>query len=97
MSEVRQEILDTHNASRHNRGALLCSDTAGCFYCTEIFKPEEVKEWALSGRGGPPDDALCPKCVIDSVLASSSGFPITEKFLKELHEYWFDRTVPLLP
>ena len=33
--------------------------------------------------------AVCPYCGVDSVIGENSGFPITEQFLKEMHEAWF--------
>ena len=33
--------------------------------------------------------ALCPFCCIDSVIGDSSGFPITGKFLQEMHKRYF--------
>jgi hypothetical protein len=39
----------------------------------------------------PDDDdtALCPKCGIDSVIGSVSGYPIERGFLKKMHDHWF--------
>jgi hypothetical protein len=50
----------------------------------KIFNPAEITEWVDDG-----DTALCPYCGIDSVIGESSGFPITDKFLKEMHQRWF--------
>jgi hypothetical protein len=41
-------------------------------------------------ENGIGQTALCPKCGIDSVLGSNSGYPVTEiGFLKEMKSYWF--------
>ena len=31
----------------------------------------------------------CFYCGIDSVIVESSGFPITNEFLKKMNRYWF--------
>ena len=86
---------DLENAHIHctgNEGALRESTIAGCFYCSEIFRPTEVKDFLEGER-----TALCPRCGIDSVIGDRSGFPITERFLRRMHAYWFERTVLFPP
>ena len=51
-----------------------------------FFPPKEIKDW-IKDKNGPT--ALCPHCGIDAVIGESSGYPITEDFLKEMNEYWF--------
>ena len=60
--------------------------SCGCFYCYKVFDPNEIKDW-IKDRNG--DTAICPYCGIDSIIGESSGFPITEEFLKKMHNYWF--------
>jgi len=33
--------------------------------------------------------ALCPRCGIDSVIGSASGYPITADFLLMMRKYYF--------
>ena len=33
--------------------------------------------------------ALCPKCGIDSVIGTKSGYPITKEFLGQMQAHWF--------
>jgi hypothetical protein len=49
-----------------------------------MFAPSLISDWV-------DDDvtALCPYCGIDSVIGSASGIPITEPFLKAMHQHWF--------
>ncbi len=61
----------------------------GCFYCLEIYSPVEITRW-IDERDGVGTCALCPRCGIDSVIGSASGYPITEEFLKKMHHYWFE-------
>lgn len=78
-------IIAAHKHSSNHRDELLKSETCGCFYCLEIYSPQEIEEWI-------DDDecALCPKCAIDSVIGAASNFPITEEFLEKMHRYWFE-------
>jgi len=66
------------------REELSDSDYCGCFYCLDIYSPEEVKSWCDKGV-----TALCPKCGIDSVLGSASGFLVTKDLLEKMQKHWF--------
>lgn len=35
---------------------------------------------------------MCPHCQIDSVIGDASGLPITNEFLKQMHEKWFQHS-----
>jgi hypothetical protein len=52
--------------------------------CDALFSPAEIIQWVDDGR-----TALCPKCEIDSVIGSASGYPITKNFLERMHSHWF--------
>jgi NAD-dependent SIR2 family protein deacetylase len=67
-----------------HRAEVEASTLCGCFYCFATFTPTEVSRWTDDGQ-----TALCPKCDIDSVIGSASGFPITHEFLTRMHEHWF--------
>jgi hypothetical protein len=72
------------NSSRH-KAELLQSDVCGCFYCSETFAPTAITRW-LEDEG----TALCPRCTVDSVIGSASGFPVADRpFLDAMHERWF--------
>lgn len=76
--------------SRIHREQVLSSDTCGCFYCLKTFRPAEIEEWVDEAQGtGVGQTALCPRCGIDSVLGSASGFPLTNDFLQRMNSYWF--------
>ncbi len=68
-----------------NRQEIEASETCGCFNCLEIFHPTDIKRWLADGT------ALCPRCGgwIDAVIGSASGFPITRRFLAQMHIKWF--------
>lgn len=80
-----QDVIDAHVHSSNHKEILLKDEKCGCFYCTEIFSPNEIDEWVMD----PGGTALCPYCGIDSVIGESSGYPITKEFLEAMKKYWF--------
>ncbi len=80
------ELEEAHRHSSRHREEIEASRTCGCFYCLEVFRPEEIRRWV-------PDEgtALCPRCgdLIDAVIGSASGFPITQRFLARMHLHYF--------
>ena len=78
------QVVAAHPHAARHRGALVKSEACGCFYCLEVFGPTEIVKWV-------DDDAtaLCPRCGIDAVLGSKSGFPITRDFLSQMNAHWF--------
>lgn len=80
-----------HKRSACNKQEIEKSDSCGCFHCGSVLAPSEIQDWLhdrlTDGREG--DTAICPKCGIDSVLGSASGFSTTTEFLGRMREYWF--------
>jgi hypothetical protein len=76
--------ITAHKHCTHHREEILASETCGCFYCFAIYPPSAVTEWIDEGQ-----TALCPKCPVDSVIGSASGYPITREFLQRMHDHWF--------
>ena len=81
-------LESAHKRSSGHLDEVVNSDLCGCFYCCETFPPAEIKEW-IDERDGVGMTALCPRCGIDSVIGSRSGFTLTPEFLREMYEYWF--------
>jgi hypothetical protein len=78
-------VLDeAHRHSIRHRAEVLASELCGCFYCLRTYPPSEIVEWTDGG-----ETALCPRCGIDAVIGSASGFPVTRDFLREMHGVWF--------
>lgn len=76
-----------HLAHKHctkHRAEIEASAICGCFYCLRTFPPTPITEWTDDSQ-----TALCPKCGIDSVIGSASGYPITPEFLQSMHDHWF--------
>jgi hypothetical protein len=73
-----------HHHSSGHRDELMRSTLCGCFYCGETFEVSQIQQWIDDGH-----TALCPHCEVDAVIGSASGFPVTDSFLQEMHNYWF--------
>lgn len=95
--EFDKTILEkAHKHCSKHRQEILNSKLCGCFYCESVFKPSEITEWTDEDENNRGQTALCPECGIDSVIGEKSGYPVTDvEFLKEMHKYWFDRTVTI--
>src|SRR5690242_9430689 len=67
------------------------SEVCGCFYCEAIYPPSEIAQWIQDRnvvRNATGETAICPRCGIDSVIGSASGYPIDSAFLKQMHARW---------
>jgi hypothetical protein len=82
-------IRAAHKRSIHHRDEVMRSDLCGCFHCLATFSPSKIAEW--TDHSEPPDrhTAMCPRCGIDAVLGSASGYPLERAFLEEMQHYWF--------
>lgn len=89
VAQFPEDVRGAHRHSANHRAELLESNLAGCFYCSQTFPPSLVEEWVDEDENGNGTTALCPRCGIDSVIGSASGFPITAQFLRKMHAYWF--------
>jgi hypothetical protein len=86
-----------HKRSIRHRPEIEASDTCGCFYCLATFRPDEIVDWTDWPDGTPEGEedrygqtALCPRCGIDSVIGSASGYPLTPKFLAAMKFRYFE-------
>lgn len=76
--------IHAHKHCIRHRAELEASDMCSCFYCLSMYPPNEILKWIDDGQ-----TALCPKCSIDSVIGSASGYSITREFLQRMHDHWF--------
>ncbi len=84
------DYIKAHQFSNNHMEALKADAVCGCFYCCKVFDPAQIETWLVADNPRDKDGtAICPYCGIDSVIGESSGFPITEEFLKEMNRYWF--------
>jgi hypothetical protein len=91
MAKDNGPILDAHKHSSGHRAEVLASDRCGCFYCLSVFGPNEIEEW-VDEIDEVGTTAVCPRCGIDSVIGSRSGYPIAPEFLETMHRHWFKKT-----
>ncbi|MDD5065792.1 MAG: cytoplasmic protein [bacterium] len=77
-------LIDAHKYTIYNREQIINDKKCGCFYCLEIFTPNQITEWIDNDQ-----TALCPYCGVDSIIGEYSGYPITKLFLKSMMNYWF--------
>lgn len=84
----RIDVVAAHRHSIRHREETLTSEVCGCFYCLAVFPTSEINEW-VNTQDGIGQTALCPKCGIDSVIGSNSGYPIEPGFLEQIRNHWF--------
>jgi hypothetical protein len=87
LEAVGPGYIRAHTHASKHRIEIEKSERCGCFYCLQTFFPSEILHWIDEG-----DTAMCPRCGIDSVIGSASGFSLSEKFLSRMHAYWFERS-----
>lgn len=86
------DLIDAHRFCSRNQDYISRSHFCGCFYCLALFLPDEIEEWTGS------DSAICPRCHINSVLGSASGYTLSRDFLTRMHGHWFSsRAAPTEP
>ena len=92
---ISDELVLAHRHCAAHRTEVLASERCGCFSCSAVFLPADITEW-LEEKGGPlskkpdPWTAICPKCGIDAVIGTASGFPVDQpSFLEAMNERWF--------
>ncbi len=87
--KVRDEIFDAHKHCYDNEYEIKSSESCGCISCLRIMKPIEVEFFDfVEELKDEPRSARCLDCNIDTVIGSSSGYPITREFLKAMNNYW---------
>ncbi|AWN52351.1 cytoplasmic protein [Methylobacterium sp. 17Sr1-1] len=80
-------MLDAaHKHTSRHADEVGSSARCGCFYCLEVFSPNEITDW-IAEEG----TALCPRCGIDAVIGDRSGFPVGDRvFLQAMHRRGFE-------
>jgi hypothetical protein len=96
MNSIQSDIIAAHKHCSNHRREIEASALCGCFYCMAEFEKDEITEWVDWPEDTPPDrelsagmTALCPRCGIDAVIGSASGYPIEAAFLSSMHSHWF--------
>ena len=89
IEDTSNPVVEAHKHSIQHRKELADSDTCGCFYCLSIFDYASIDDWCDEDDNEIGQTALCPRCGIDSVIGTKSGFPITKDFLGRMKKIWF--------
>ena len=84
-----ERLLYAHMLSLYNEPSIKKSNMCGCFYCGRVFPASEVDETTMEPRGNP-ETALCPYCLIDSVLADADWKDLSTEFLEKMYQYFFE-------
>jgi hypothetical protein len=87
LNMVHDILNEAHRCSIHNKQQIMDSLFCGCFFCKQIFKAYEVKEFINEPKG--ESTAYCPYCDMDTLIGDASNYPITEEFLAEMNKKWF--------
>jgi hypothetical protein len=87
---IDADLKAAHRHSASHRTEVLSSPSCGCFHCLAVFAPSEIRDWVDAGADGVGKTALCPRCGIDSVIGSNAGMALDERFLSQMHEFWFE-------
>ena len=83
--------IKAYKYSSNNKPELETNQKCGCFNCLKIFNSSEIAEWVTDDN--PADKygtAICPKCSVDSVIGECTGYPITDDFLGDMYNLWFE-------
>ena len=87
LADSQADYRRAHKHCIENRSEIEASTLCGCFYCMSIYPPSEIVDW-IDDRESMTAD--CPRCGIDAVIGSASGFPITSEFLNRRNAHWFE-------
>lgn len=98
------DLAAIHRHSTDHRPQIEASTLCGCFFCMEVFPPDEITAWTGLDPTAVTDwetaegsTALCPRCGSESVLGDGSGFAITPQLLNSMHQAWFQKTLLYKP
>jgi hypothetical protein len=87
LDSLQFDYMRAHKHCMENRAEIEASVLCGCFYCMSIYPPSDIVDWIDDKESLTAD---CPRCGIDAVIGSASGFPITSEFLNLMNEHRFE-------
>ena len=92
---TKEELKLIHKHSYNNRVEIEDSVQCGCFNCLEMFSPEIIssESWYIRTSDPVEQTLLCPKCGIDSVIGTASGYELSLELLGDLKEYFFNSEI----
>ena len=83
-----------HMFSIYNEPSVKKSHMCGCFYCGKVFPAELVRNFAYEFEDNP-NTAICPYCMIDSVLADADWKDLSPAFLEKMYKRFFQNHIDL--
>jgi len=90
------DLRQAHKCSSNHRQQIEASSSCGCFFCLSIYPPSEIEDWTdwpdETPEGSENEQgttAICPRCGVDSVIGSASGYPVAQGFLQQMKKLWF--------
>ncbi len=82
--EEEEKLKKLHTYSSNNKLLIDKANKCYCFYCKEIFDARDVNYYLEN-----ENTALCPKCMVDSVLPDNIDEALNEEIIEEMNKYWF--------
>jgi hypothetical protein len=93
------DLKAIHLKSSRHEADILKSKLCGCFFCLEIYPPNEIDPecwWEEDNtysteiyKTEVDKTVFCPKCGIDSVLPDNIGYELTKDLLIAMKSYYF--------
>lgn len=86
-AKKKWDLKKIHKDSLRNATAVLKSEKVACFYCSRVFPPSDFSDCDLREEleGGPDSrTAWCPHCGIDSIIAESDEYEITDELVEAM-------------
>lgn len=89
LSALKMVLYRAHSESFKNEDYVKKSTTCGCFYCEKIFEPNKITMWSDKTSDDSPGTAICPYCMIDSIVCDGTGFIVNPTNLKLMNLEFF--------
>lgn len=89
LEELKMQLYSAHRDTFKNENDVKKSTVCGCFYCGEIFESSKITKWADKTDDVSPGTAICPYCMIDSVVCDGSGFIVNPQNLALMNPEFF--------
>ena len=88
---TESELITAHKHSSNHRDEIESSELCGCFSCLTTFSPTEIEDddWDMTSADKSECTLFCPKCGIDAIIGSSSGYGLDKAFLQAMKDHWF--------
>lgn len=85
----RRKLEEIYRYSYENKTILSKVKKCGCFYCKTIFRVNEISDWINDKNN---KTAMCPYCMIDSVIPESlnNEYELNDELLSELNDMYFN-------